>query len=94
MRILSKETLLQIEEENMKIELSQQKNLTLLSPDWPFLSQAILHAPNPKRKTPGAGRRVNVEHRGQQGEQYIDATTGDIPSKQDSRAFLPPRLRR
>ena len=24
-----------------------------------FLSQAILHAPNPKRKTPGAGRRVN-----------------------------------
>jgi hypothetical protein len=24
-----------------------------------FLSQAILHAPNPKRKSPGAGRRVN-----------------------------------
>jgi len=24
-----------------------------------FLSQAILHAPNPKRQTPGAGRRVN-----------------------------------
>jgi hypothetical protein len=21
---------------------------------WPFLSQAILHAPNPKRQTPGA----------------------------------------
>jgi hypothetical protein len=26
---------------------------------WPFLSQAILHAPNPKRKSSGAGRRVN-----------------------------------
>jgi len=24
-----------------------------------ILSQAILHAPNPKRQTPGAGRRVN-----------------------------------
>jgi hypothetical protein len=24
-----------------------------------FLSQAILHAPNPKRQTPGAERRVN-----------------------------------
>jgi hypothetical protein len=24
-----------------------------------FLAQAILHAPNPKRKSPGAGRRVN-----------------------------------
>ena len=31
---------------------------------WPFFSQAILHAPNPKRKTPGAGRRVNGGGRG------------------------------
>ena len=58
-----------------------------------FLSEAILHARNPKRKSPGAGRRVNVERRGQQGEQYIDATTGDIKSNLDSRAFLPARLR-
>jgi len=29
-----------------------------------FLSQAILHAPNPKRQTPGAGRRVNGGGRG------------------------------
>lgn len=58
----------------------------------PLLSQAILQAPNPKCKTPGAGLRVNVERRGQQGEQYLDATTGDIPSNQDSRASLRARL--
>ena len=29
-----------------------------------WLSQAILHAPNPKRKSPGAGRRVNGGGRG------------------------------
>ncbi len=58
-----------------------------------FLVQAILHAPNPKRKSPGAGRRVNVERRGQQGEQYIDATTGDIQSNLDWRASLSAQLR-
>ncbi len=56
------------------------------------LSQAIHHAPNPRRKTPGAGRRVNVERRGQRGEQYIDATTGDIQLNLDWRAPLSARL--
>jgi hypothetical protein len=58
-----------------------------------FLSQVILHALNPKRKIPRAERRVSVERRGQQGEQYIDATTGAIPSNWDFRASLPARLR-
>ena len=47
-----------------------------------------LPARNPKRKIPGAGRRVNVERRGQQGEQYIDAPPGDLPWKPDSRGLM------
>jgi hypothetical protein len=48
-----------------------------------FLWRTILHAPNPKGKSPGAGRRVNVERRGLKGEQYIDAATGDIQLRLD-----------
>ena len=58
-----------------------------------WLSQAILHAPNPKRKTPGAGRRVKLDRRGQQGEEELDATTGDIRLNLDWRASLSARLR-
>ena len=43
-----------------------------------FLSEAILHARNPKRKSPGAGRRVKVEAEGIP-RNDLDATTGDIP---------------
>ena len=42
------------------------------------LSEAILHARNPKRKSPGAGRRVKVEAEGIP-RNDLDATTGDIP---------------
>jgi len=49
------------------------------------LSQAILHAPNPRRKTPEAGRRVKVEAEGIP-RNDLDATTGDIQWKPDSRA--------
>jgi hypothetical protein len=50
-----------------------------------FLSEAILHARNPKRKNPGAGRRVKVEAEGIP-RNDLDATTGDIQWKPDSRA--------
>ena len=50
-----------------------------------FLSEAILHARNPKRKTPGAGRRVMVEAEGIP-RNDLAATTGDIQWKPDSRA--------
>jgi hypothetical protein len=49
-----------------------------------FLSVSILPSANSfpcaksYKQNPGAGRRVNVERRGQQGEQYIDAPLGDI----------------
>jgi len=49
------------------------------------LSQAILPARSPKRKTPGAGRRVRVEAEGIP-RNDLDATTGDIQWKPDSRA--------
>jgi len=39
-----------------------------------------------KRKSPGAGRRVKLDRRGRQGEEKLDATTGDIQWKPDSRA--------
>lgn len=38
---------------------------------------------------PGARRRVNVERRGQQGEQDIDAPPGDLSLNLDSRAQTP-----
>jgi hypothetical protein len=41
----------------------------------------------------GAGRRVKLDRRGQQGEEKLDATTGDIPWNLDSRVSLPSRLR-
>ena len=50
-----------------------------------FLSEAILHARNPKRKSPEAGRRVKVEAEGIP-RNDLDATTGDIPWNLDSRA--------
>jgi hypothetical protein len=50
-----------------------------------FLSEAILHARNPNRKSPGAGRRVKVEAEGIP-RNDLDATTGDIPWNLDSRA--------
>jgi len=49
------------------------------------LLQAILHARNPKRKSPEAGRRVKVEAEGLP-RNDLDATTGDIPWNLDSRA--------
>jgi hypothetical protein len=57
-----------------------------------FLSEAILHARNPKRKSPEAGRRVKVEAEGIP-RNDLDATTDDIQSNLDWRAFLPARLR-
>jgi hypothetical protein len=50
-----------------------------------FLSEAILPARNPKRKNPGAGRRVKVEAEGIP-RNDLDATTGDIPWNLDLRA--------
>ena len=50
-----------------------------------FLSEAILPARNPKRKSPEAGRRVKVEAEGIP-RNDLDATTGDLPWKPDSRA--------
>jgi hypothetical protein len=47
----------------------------------------------PRGKTPGAGQRVNLERRGQQGEQEIDALPGDLQSSfgftRTARAFAP-----
>jgi hypothetical protein len=43
-----------------------------------FLSEAIIRARNPKRKSPGGGRRVKVEAEGIP-RNDLDATTGDIP---------------
>ena len=45
-----------------------------------FSVREILEA---KSRKPGGG--CNVERRGQQGEQYIDATTGDLKLNSDSR---------
>ncbi len=42
-----------------------------------FLSEAILPARNPKRKSPGAGRRVKVEAEGIP-RNDLDTTTGDL----------------
>jgi hypothetical protein len=50
-----------------------------------FLSEAILPARNPKRKSPGAGRRVKVEAEGIP-RNDLDAMTGDIQWNLDSRA--------
>ena len=49
------------------------------------MSEAILHARNPKRKSPEAGRRVKVEAEGIP-RNDLDAATGDIPWNLDSRA--------
>ena len=38
----------------------------------------MLRAQNLEAKFPEPGGGCNVEHRGRQGEQYIDAPTGDI----------------
>ena len=51
-----------------------------------FLSEAILHARNPNRKSPGAGRRVKVEAEGIP-RHNLDATTGDLPLNLDLRAI-------
>ena len=50
-----------------------------------FLSEAILHARNPKRKTPEPGGGSMVEAEGIP-RHYLDATTGDIHLNLDWRA--------
>jgi hypothetical protein len=50
-----------------------------------ILAPEILLVRNPKRKTPGAGRRVKVEAEGIP-RNDLDATTGDIQLKLDPSA--------
>jgi len=50
------------------------------------LSQAILHTPNPRSKTPEPGGGCNVERSRMRRAIHLDATTGDIQLKLDSRA--------
>jgi hypothetical protein len=66
--------------------------MLIVMPLWKIYKRTILHAPNPKRKSPGAGRRVKLDRRGQQGEEELDATTDDLQLNLDSRAFLPAQL--
>jgi hypothetical protein len=52
--------------------------------DLPSVIRQMRHeyscAQIPKGKPPGAGQRVNLERRGRQGEQEIDALPGDPQS--------------
>ncbi len=50
-----------------------------------FLLHVTFHARNPKRKSPGAGRRVKVEAEGIP-RNDLDAPPGDLPLEPDSRA--------
>jgi len=44
-------------------------------------------ARNPKSKPPGAGRRVKMDRRGKQGEEYLDTLPGDIQYRLELEIF-------